>query len=70
MPTDAHHRWSKRRIDSILKSTCRYAPGSAAPPVNGEVHAELDIFALAVYGAEWRVKAGKTDRDVLLALIV
>jgi hypothetical protein len=56
-------------IDSILKSTCRYAPDTAAPHVNGEVHAELDTFALAVYGAEWRGKAGKTDGDVLLALV-
>jgi hypothetical protein len=52
-------------MDSILKSTCRYAPDTAAPHVNGEVHAELDTFALAVYGAEWRGKAGKTDGDVL-----
>jgi hypothetical protein len=57
-------------VDSILKSTCRYAPGTAAPQVNGEVHADLDTFALAVYGAEWRGKAGQTDRYVLLALIV
>jgi hypothetical protein len=56
-------------IDGIVKSACRYAPGTAAPHVNREVHAELDTFALAVYGAEWRGKASKTDRDVLLALI-
>lgn len=52
-----------------MKSACRYAPGTASPHVNGEVHAELDTFAVAVYGADWRGKAGKTDRDVLLALI-
>jgi primase-like protein len=56
-------------IDGIVKSACRYAPGTASPHVNGEVHAELDTFAVAVYDAEWRGKAGKTDRDVLLALI-
>ena len=52
-----------------MKSACRYAPGTASPHVNGEVHAELDTFAVAVYGADWRGKAGKTDRDVLLALV-
>ena len=56
-------------IDGIVKRACRYALGAAASHVNGEVHAELDTFALAVFGAEWRGKAGKTDRDVLLALI-
>jgi hypothetical protein len=56
-------------IDGIVKSACSYAPGTASPHVNGEVHAEPDTFAVAVYGAECRGKAGKTDRDVLLALI-
>jgi hypothetical protein len=56
-------------IDGIVKSACRYAPGTAASHVNGEVQAELDTFALAVYGAPWCGKAGKTDRDVLLALV-
>jgi hypothetical protein len=57
-------------IAKIAFNVCgRYAPGTAAPHVNGEVHAELDTYALAVYGAEWRGKAGTTDRDVLLALI-
>jgi hypothetical protein len=39
------------------------------PNVNGEVHVELDTFALAVYGAPWRGKAGRTDRDMLLDLV-
>jgi Primase C terminal 1 (PriCT-1) len=43
----------------IVKSACRYAPSRAAPYVNGEVHAELDTFAPAVYGAPWRGKDGK-----------
>jgi hypothetical protein len=53
-----------------LKSACRYASGTAAPHVNGEVHAELDTFAVAVCGAEWRGNAGKTDRvkDVSTAM--
>jgi Primase C terminal 1 (PriCT-1) len=51
-------------IDGIVKSVCRYATGTAGPHVNREIHAELDTFALAVYGAKWRGKAGKTDRDV------
>jgi hypothetical protein len=46
-------------IDGIVKSACRYTSGTAAPHVNGEVHAELDTFALAVYGAPWRRKVRK-----------
>jgi hypothetical protein len=44
-------------------------PGTGSRLPHGEVHAELDTFALTVYGAEWRGKAGKTDGDVLLALV-
>ena len=58
-------------VEGIAKSACRYAPGTAklTPHVSDEVHEMLDDFTMAVYGAEWRGKAGKTDRDVLLALI-
>jgi hypothetical protein len=46
-------------IDGIVKSACRYTSDTAAPHVNGEVHAEPDTFALTVYGAPWRRKDGK-----------
>ena len=50
----------RTEIDGIVKCACRYTSGIASPHVNGEVHAELDIFALAVYGARG---AGKTERE-------